>query len=729
MRTTPYAEIDTVDQYDVIWNAPSEDASGSMPLGNGEVGINLWVEDDLLFYIGRTDAWSENARLLKLGRVRVKLSPNPFVEAKDFLQRLQLSNGEIEVGAGGCQIRVWVDAFEPVVRLEVQCEQGVEVEVSLEVWRDQERQLQGEELHSAYGLCQAPFPVMVSPDAVVPAMVDRIVWFHRNESSVWPQVMETQGLAEWAGEEEDPLIYRTFGGLIRGEGLVSVDEKTLRSKVPLRTTQISFYTHTEQTSSALDWIKGLGQEVARMDFRSVGEAREAHQTWWQMFWERSWLRLGGTAEAQAVSQAYALQRFVGACGGRGSFPIKFNGSIFTVEAHGDGVDFDADFRRWGGPYWFQNTRLLYWPMLAAGDFDLMEALFHMYREALPLARQRTQVYFGHEGAFFPETMYFWGAYATDNYGWERQDKAAGQVDNAYIRHYWQAGLELVALMLDYYDHLDDEDFVGEVLLPVAEAVIAFYDAHFSRDDQGFVRLEPAQSLETDQQVVNPLPDIAGLHWVLERLLSLSDFQLDGQLRHRWAHLAGALPPIPVGEVEGEAVLLSAAEILEEAKNSENPELYAIFPYRHFGVGDDDLEMARRSFARRRFKGFNGWRQDDIQAALLGLVEDARQGVVERLTAVPENSRFPVFWGPNFDWIPDQTHGSNGMMALQSMLLQTDGARILLFPAWPAAWDVEFKLHAPGNTTIEGVYQEGKITKLVVLPPEREQDVVLCGPEG
>ena len=716
-----------VDQYDVIWDAPSRDASGSMPLGNGEVGINLWVEEDLLFYIGRTDAWSENARLLKLGRVRLKVSPNPFVAGGDFTQRLRLGSGAIEIVAGSCQIRVWVDAFEPVVRLEIEAREEVDVQVGLEVWRERERELEGEELHSAYGLCQAPFSVVVAPDAVVPAMEGRIVWFHRNERSVWPQIMEIQGLGEWVGEEEDALLYRTFGGLIRGAGFESVDEKTLRSKVPGRAFRISIYTHTDQTANALDWIKGLGQEAARMELRSPAEARRAHQSWWQTFWERSWLRPGGAAEAVAVGQAYVLQRFVGALAGRGNYPIKFNGSIFTVEPRSVGLDYDADFRRWGSPYWFQNTRLMYWPMLAAGDFELMQSLFHMYREALPMARQRTQIYFGHEGAFFPETMYFWGAYATDNYGWERQGKEVAQVDNAYIRHYWQAGLELVALMLDYYDHADDENFVGEILLPVAQAIVEFYDFHFPRDAEGVMRLEPAQSLETDQRVVNPLPDIAGLHWVLEGLLSLADFHLSPELRRRWERLAGELPPIPTATVEDAPVLSSAAEILEAARNTENPELYAVFPYRHFGVGKADLEVAQHTFAHRRFKGFKGWCQDDVQAALLGLAEEARRGVVERLTTEPEHSRFPVFWGPNFDWIPDQTHGGNGMMALQAMLLQTDGARILLFPAWPQAWDVEFKLHAPGNTTVEGVYRDGEVRNLRVSPPEREQDLVICGP--
>ena len=34
-----------------------------------------------------------------------------------------------------------------------------------------------------------------------------------------------------------------------------------------------------------------------------------------------------------------------------------------------------------------------------------------------------------------------------------------------------------------------------------------------------------------------------------------------------------------------------------------------------------------------------------------------------------------------------------MIALQHMLLQQHEERVLLLPAWPLEWDVEFKLHA------------------------------------
>ena len=53
---------DPLNNYNVVWNSPSLNSSGAMPTGNGNMGINLWVEEggDLVFYIARNDSWSEN---------------------------------------------------------------------------------------------------------------------------------------------------------------------------------------------------------------------------------------------------------------------------------------------------------------------------------------------------------------------------------------------------------------------------------------------------------------------------------------------------------------------------------------------------------------------------------------------------------------------------------------------------------------------------------------------
>ena len=90
----PLAELD---RCNVVWESPSTKSSGSMPLGNGDLGLNVWVEEngDLLFFICKTDAWGDSGRLLKLGQVRVRLSP--ALATGSFRQELQLRNGVIEI--------------------------------------------------------------------------------------------------------------------------------------------------------------------------------------------------------------------------------------------------------------------------------------------------------------------------------------------------------------------------------------------------------------------------------------------------------------------------------------------------------------------------------------------------------------------------------------------------------------------------------------------------------
>jgi hypothetical protein len=110
-------------------------------------------------------------------------------------------------------------------------------------------------------------------------------------------------------------------------------------------------------------------------------------------------------------------------------------------------------------------------------------------------------------------------------------------------------------------------------------------------------------------------------------------------------------------------------------------------------------------------------------AYLGLTDDARNAIVSRARSHDRGERFPAFWGPNYDWTPDQDHGGVLMKAFQAMLLQTDGKKVFLLPAWPNDWNVEFKLHAPQQTTVEGVYRDGKLASLKVTPESRAKDIV------
>lgn len=714
-----------MDPYDVVWDTPSRDSSGSMPLGNGDIGLNVWVEEngDLLFYISKTDAWNENGRLLKLGRVRVSFSPNPLAgPGRRFEHRLRLQTGSIDITLGDLAVRVWVDANRPVIRVEAAGPEEFDVRVGLEIWRTRPRILEDRELESAYGLAGGNFTVLEYPDVVLPAENNVLAWYHQNPASVWALTLKHQGLQEWMLHAKDPILHRTFGGAIKGPGLVSEDDTTLRSAAPARTFVVSIHPLTRCRSTVEEWRQQLGVQIAQTEEWDLATTRREHEAWWHAFWERSWIRASGTPEAEAATRGYILQRFINACGGRGKYPIKFNGSIFTVDSREPDRHYDADYRNWGGPYWFQNTRLGYWPMLASGDFDLMMPLFQMYRNALPLAEFRTPLYFNHPGAFFPETMYFWGTYANANYGWDRTDKHVSWVQNGYIHYYWSGALELTVLMLDYYAFTQDDQFLQSTLLPFADAILQFYDKHYGRDSRGKIRFEPAGVLENWHEGVNPLPEIAGLCFVLGKLLELPEDATGTTRQTYWRRLRGQIPDLPTKRVDGQIVLSPAEECIGPVMNCENPELYAIFPYRLFGVGKPGLEIGRRSFERRVNRCNVGWQQEPIQAALLGLGDEAGRMVAERFVTKHPGSRFPAFWGPNYDWIPDQDHGSVAAMALEAMILQCEGDEIRLLPAWPRGWDVDFKLHAPKNTTVEGVFRNGQWQKRMVTPSDRAANI-------
>ena len=59
-----------------------------------------------------------------------------------------------------------------------------------------------------------------------------------------------------------------------------------------------------------------------------------------------------------------------------------------------------------------------------------------------------------------------------------------------------------------------------------------------------------------------------------------------------------------------------------------------------------------------------------------------------------------------------------------MLMQSEGKKITLLPAWPKDWEADFKLHAAYNTIVEGHVKDGKIANLKVTPKSREVDVVI-----
>jgi hypothetical protein len=330
-------------------------------------------------------------------------------------------------------------------------------------------------------------------------------------------------------------------------------------------------------------------------------------------------------------------------------------------------------------------------------------------------------------------MYFWGLPSLGDFGPTNQTT---EIQSHWQRYHIQGSLEVISQMLDEYDVTRDTDFARTNIVPFANAIVTYYAEHWSRTTNGKIRMSPSQSLETYQlDAQNPTPDIAGLDSILPRLIALPKQASSAEQRQFWAQTLADLPPIPlgktangklppfgIGDTNGTLTILPA-EKYGKTSNGENPELYVAFPYRLYGVGKPDLQLARDTFAARRFPQDTCWGQDGTEASVLGLTDVAKKAAVAEFTDYGDQ-RFPWFWKAGHDWIPDLDNGGSGMITLQNMLMECDGKHIQLLPAWPADWTADFKLYAPYNTTVEGHVENGMITGMKVNPPSRQKDIVI-----
>jgi alpha-L-fucosidase 2 len=719
----------TIRAFDVIYDKPGSDHFASMPSGNGDIAINCWTENskDIVLLIAKNDAWEESSVLCKIGKVRISIPTEiPIHEDANFSQRLNLYESEITIKTSEDELKIWVDANNPVIHFECHSKTDKKIMVNLEWYRKEDCDLpwktrQGS-IFRRFGDNGDLYESKMYKDTL--SSVDNaIVWYHCNKLPENDGVkinMELQGLKGYLDNVQHPLTGRTFGAWIEGENLINCDDETLQSKKDCNTHNFSIVCTSEFPSSGEQWLENTKKKVELIQQLEKKESVALHKKWWEGFWNRSYISITGEdKDAYLISQAYQVQRYQNACSSRGDFPIKFNGGLWTTITENNSYD----FREWGDAYWWQNTRQIYWPMFTSGDFDLMECFFNMYHNALDLCTERTKKYYDHPGAHYSEIVFWWGCVVSSHYGWEPfEEREQPEESCRYLTYYFQGSIERVLMMHEYWLYTQDEKFAKDILIPHAEQITLFYDHHYPRKN-GKIHFHPSQALETWQDSTNPTPEVAGLRYLLNRLLKLpQEYYLDNQ-NERWQRMLDELPEVPTREIEGQKAI-APADRFEDEKNVENPELYAVFPYRIFGMGKDELEVGRTTMEHRINRQQYCWCQNEIQQAYLGLTKEAKEGVIERVKGTMDESKFPTNWKAFYDSAPCQDHGGSFINALQTMLVQCEGKEIRLFPAWPKEWNVEFKINAPYKTTVSGTLLNGEIKDLKVEPDERKSDIVI-----
>jgi hypothetical protein len=738
--------------YNVIWTTPGGKALNSMPSGGGNISLNVWTTDnDLLFYIGSSDSWVDGnvpgeVANVKLNRVRLNISPNPFTG--NFCQELDLATNSIRVsgeavdGTSVC-LKVWVDAFRPIVHVEGDASRPVTATVQVETWKGEAR-----------------------------FDNNSVVWSHRNEGSSRARAasISRQGIQSIESSVPDPIENLTFGGRLSGVGMVADGQTSgehegkkfngwrLRTAKPLKQLNLQATLRIEQDPTIRIWEKAVA-DLEDATFTTTIQDWKRTTDWWKDFWDRSHIVINpGRPEsdpAWQVGRNYQLFRAMLGCNSSGRMPTLFNGGAFLCDA-------DPDQRQWGNAgFTAQNQRLVYWPMLKSGDEDLLSVALDFYSRRLPLERAWAKHFWNVEGAVFPEDIDVFGMTV-------RLARKDGTCTPECLQYHWTSGMEFALMMLETWRYKASN--IKEYI-PVAIGMLRFYDQFYRKqnlkntgselDTAGHLVIYPGNGLEVYSGARNDAAALSGLMALSDGLLALPGDMLTIGEKTFCREFRSRLATLPTRLWNGYLCLSPAeawaAERLDS--NMELPQLYSVFPFRYYGTGQPDLELARNTWLygytdAAKQKPYFCWYQGGIFTACLGLTEEAREYALAKFlhpswpspggkeitkeqvskslwklhwmdTPGWEVPRYPAFWDcMDFDQRPDMDHGGSAMIQLQEMLMQTIGNQIILLPAWPKEWDVDFKLHAPNNTTVECVFKKGEIISLKVTPESRRADIVL-----
>jgi len=505
-----------------------------------------------------------------------------------------------------------------------------------------------------------------------------------------------------------------------------------------------------------------------------------HLAWWQQFWDASFIDLYGPG-ADYLARLWYVTLYSYASVGDSPVLPKFNG--------GPGLIHEDD-RHWGWAYWWQNTRIVFWPMFAANHLRYARKHIDFYDRTFRDYKQRT-ANSGKIGIrvwedatpFKPGTTV--PAKVISPFDPAALQKAVADTRMESVASHYNArsmaqGAELVQQLFDYVAFTGDTEFLKSVVSPWLKEVSLFYLSYLKLEADGRYHMTPSDAVEMWWKVKDPMTDMCAVRYCFWKVLNHgAEFGYEPAFLETVRERLAKLAPLPAGRwprrvatqadippgrpsyikpgsrmvdrIEPDDTQYApAASFLADriAYNAEQPELYVIYP---FALADaqspaEDFARAVNTFKARQDSNTYGWSQDGIQAARLRL-DDTVRVIIDHArrhqrypyggwvnAAVPlKGSKLNLSDVPYFDTAGVQ------MTALQETLLQshvltapgkTDpltGGPIVLLPAVPKDWAGRFKLRARGGFLVTVEFQPGRRVERVVVESERGQTLTLANP--
>ena len=679
---------------DIVCLGPALNRYEALPLGNGQLGVLVRNEHglDYLFNHGAFFASADESEwLISSGEVAVNL---PEAWTKGFVeQRLILHEGKIETTFAAGTVRSWLAEGLDLLVVEIEAKE--------------------------------PLPELT---------VDVSVWPRAGGMEALPTVAAAQA-GEIALTTVGMSRHRATSLLVAAPGAgATTGERSARLTVPGGQRQVTLIVANPCVvaphATAAAAVTEARRVVAAGRQAGVAALRQQHDEYWRGFWARTEVYMHSDDQfADYLESLYNIFLYTMAGSSRGAEATKFNG--------GNAL-FANDWRSWGGCYWYQNTRELYWPLLAADAPELWAPFVDLYVRNLPAMRQQAKDSYNLPGACIDETM--------------RRTGGGDKSGNPYTHLYNTTGTELAHQFYTRYLYTGDEEYLRTAVYPLMKEVVTFHLSFFRKEADGKYHIYPSNSRETWWFVRDSITDLTAIRTVLPILVRLSErFGVDTDLGPHWQDVAANLAAFPVeakndtfapgvfldefppsGLPKAEQLYPNPARRTRLATrntfNCENCMLEPVYPWGLIGLDSpaDALDRMRRTWKTRPYAGWgfgNAWDASAIWAARLGMAQEA----VELLRQfVIGDQYFPCGYfgtpgGMPTEWgkvLPDCAGlDGHGVLAtaVQEMQLQSYGGVIRVYPAWLKGWQGRFRLAAEGGFVISAsIGADGAVPQVDIL---------------
>ena len=726
---------------DLVDDRPAPRPVEGYPIGNGRMGTLVWTTPGTIeFQINRADVFAVNRahrgpgggpldRGGACGRVSVAVGGEPFRAGNGFERSLSLRDAEAVVAGGGVRARCFVAADRDVLALELDDRRPEPrpLRVDVSMWREPEE---------TAGAHTARHAFAGERDAV------RLVQaFTEGDYSCGSGVAARVAGAR-LGPADDPRRRSLLVPAAAGKRLILVAGAASMNAA-------------DDPGAAADAL------VRSLEGQTYEALRQPHAAWWRAFWDRTYVRIesrDGHGERAARDRMLFLYHM--ASTSRGAYPPKWNGSIFLTE---------GDARAWGAQFWLWTTEMLYWPLHAADAGELAEPWFDMYRRQLPALETAARQRWNAPGLFVPEVVPFDGpselpenlvaefreifAHRKLNTRSSPMLAAACAYDHhlnvlfhpaatesggyTHASHLASSGAELAVHAWWRYRHSGDTEWLRSHAYPLLRGAVEFYRALARRGEDGLWHLHGTNAHEDFWGVTDSIMDLAAIRGVVPLAIRAAEILgADAELCGQWRAFLAELAPYPMG-ADPRAKALTGGALADDAwaagylgavngsHNSEDVQLAPIFPFEDWTLETRDpaaAAVARRTMecAPRHRRALEG---EPLNTAIRSPIAAIRAGRGAELPAILERYRAAFAPLPNgfslFEQVRQgQAHSIEHLglltMTLQEALLQSVAPRpgepevISVFPAWPKAWDAEFRLLARGGFVVTAAIRGGEI---------------------